>query len=1267
MAINKISNTTRGLIREQSVLSIPDRPTEKGFTAQQLKEYFTNLVLGDQGALTEIDRLVDEINELVGDIGDETIKNYVTNSIISKLIEQSPYIGLSIVNNKLRYTRYGNPNITGELDYIPSDSVFFNGENLIGKNKSVILPKTSIDKLVDKIDDKSVREYILGLNSKINELLEKHNQEIESVNASLEAILGGDAPDALNSIKELAEALKNNPSQVDNLLLQLSNLENNKVDRIDGKQLSTNDYDNESKAFVDSLKIKNLIGEEDLKTDLSQFNDDSEHRLVSDEEKNNWNSKADGNHKHGIEDVNGLSDALNDKSHKDHTHTADEIGAEGKGTTEKLINEHNSSEKSHEDIRLILDLLRNRVDGIHSAISFYDEQQLIDWIDGVYTRNDGFIPDNLFVGQHIYIKNQDENDYWVAVTPVTSLSELLPLPTDKINLEDYAAIEDLKRVAFTGSYKDLSDVPNIPKSLSELSEDDNHKTITKQKLELIDTNAEKLLEKLDTNLGIDEANKMLITDAEGKITTAVAGSMSVLVDNLTSSSTTMPLTANQGRVLNNIKLDKQQGVENANKYLYINSLGLIDLSNIKTKLSEFENDKEYQTLEQVQTMINAIPTPDVSGQIENHNTDEDAHSNLFENYLPLTAGSDKKLTGDLYATKDIILSHSKALRGKDTSGNTNRLLEVSTTNNVWINYDNLGKTIVGGTAIQPFSANHHTTDLGIETAAFRNIHGKTIYQNGKQVANKEDISGLASETFVNTKISELINGAPTTLDTLKEIADAMSANQSVVEALEKSIGNKANSSDLANYIPQGGTLSKPLTVTGGDSATAGKIILTENGQITDAGTATLFGRSGGNLIVGHSSIPTTIRGKATRPTYNSTDIALYSDIPDTSSLVPNTRTVNGKTLSTNISLGSSDVGALPNFTLNIGSTNGGNPRQVKFLSVNYSSNATYFKMGATSCHDNGTSYQFLEDIIIGVTTSGTVVCNVYKYCQQEVTLDNVTRNYGDVFYIIDTTNKIVDFYILLGQYSSAQFTPATKIGNTTIQYVTQYSGSPTYYSSGTKVWANGNGATYAKTSDLTNYLSLSNGGTVSGAVAFTGTVGNTQSSAGIYLGLDTNTTAPNANMAIASANSAAYIDMGRPNVDYDFRIIKWNGVSDNVAQLVYGGNASGTITIPKATGTMALTSDLNTRLALDGSNTMTGKLNLKATGNSEGNIGVNGIRWNSDSLPEDTAPQYFCTIDGFANGGRQKWASLANVKSKLGLGTQVTFSLSGTTLTITPK
>ena len=198
-----------------------------------------------------------------------------------------------------------------------------------------------------------------------------------------------------------------------------------------------------------------------------------------------------------------------------------------------------------------------------------------------------------------------------------------------------------------------------------------------------------------------------------------------------------------------------------------------------------------------------------------------------------------------------------------------------------------------------------------------------------------------------------------------------------------------------------------------------------------------------------------------------TAIANKPTIPDISGLVPNTRTINNKALSSNITLDYKDVGALPDYTLTINHGTAGNPRMVKFASVNYTSVATCFKMGAMTCHDNGVSYQFLTDMLIAVTTSGEVTANIYKFAQSSIgNVDGVARYTGDVFYVNDTTNKIVDFYILCGQYSSSQFTPVTKVGSTSISYVTQYSGSATYYSSGTKVWVNGCGATYARTSDV---------------------------------------------------------------------------------------------------------------------------------------------------------------------------------------------------------
>ncbi len=52
-----------------------------------------------------------------------------------------------------------------------------------------------------------------------------------------------------------------------------------------------------------------------------------------------------------------------------------------------------------------------------------------------------------------------------------------------------------------------------------------------------------------------------------------------------------------------------------------------------------------------------------------------------------------------------------------------------------------------------------------------------------------------TDTTVTEKIDALVNGAPGTLDTLKEIADAIEENQDVVDAIKSSIANKVDKED----------------------------------------------------------------------------------------------------------------------------------------------------------------------------------------------------------------------------------------------------------------------------------------------------------------------------------------------------------------------------------------------------------------------------------------------------------------------------------------
>lgn len=90
-------------------------------------------------------------------------------------------------------------------------------------------------------------------------------------------------------------------------------------------------------------------------------------------------------------------------------------------------------------------------------------------------------------------------------------------------------------------------------------------------------------------------------------------------------------------------------------------------------------------------------------------------------------------------------------------------------------------------------------DSSLSSTSKNPIQNKAV--SNKFVEIETSISSAKSETktYTDTKIANLINGAPETLDTLKEVADAITASKSVEEALNKAIGTKANDSDLSSH------------------------------------------------------------------------------------------------------------------------------------------------------------------------------------------------------------------------------------------------------------------------------------------------------------------------------------------------------------------------------------------------------------------------------------------------------------------------------------
>lgn len=100
--------------------------------------------------------------------------------------------------------------------------------------------------------------------------------------------------------------------------------------------------------------------------------------------------------------------------------------------------------------------------------------------------------------------------------------------------------------------------------------------------------------------------------------------------------------------------------------------------------------------------------------------------------------------------------------------------------------------------INNFDNPHKITKSQIQLG---NVDNTSDVDKPVSTAQQKAIDGAYanSNKYTDQKIADLINGAPETMDTLKEIADAIEKNKSVVEALDKSIGTKANQNELDTH------------------------------------------------------------------------------------------------------------------------------------------------------------------------------------------------------------------------------------------------------------------------------------------------------------------------------------------------------------------------------------------------------------------------------------------------------------------------------------
>ena len=83
-------------------------------------------------------------------------------------------------------------------------------------------------------------------------------------------------------------------------------------------------------------------------------------------------------------------------------------------------------------------------------------------------------------------------------------------------------------------------------------------------------------------------------------------------------------------------------------------------------------------------------------------------------------------------------------------------------------------------------------------------HKHTAVEVGADSIGSAETALNDAKKYTDGKIADIINGAPSTLDTLSEIATAMDENKLVVDALDKAIGTKANKDDIPTQLPANG-------------------------------------------------------------------------------------------------------------------------------------------------------------------------------------------------------------------------------------------------------------------------------------------------------------------------------------------------------------------------------------------------------------------------------------------------------------------------------
>ena len=149
---------------------------------------------------------------------------------------------------------------------------------------------------------------------------------------------------------------------------------------------------------------------------------------------------------------------------------------------------------------------------------------------------------------------------------------------------------------------------------------------------------------------------------------------------------------------------------------------------------------------------------------------------------------------------------------------------------------------------------------------------------------------IANKKYVDDSISALINGAPSSLDTLKELADVLSNNQSAVSQINSTLSNKLDANS-ADYIKSLSISGKTITYKKGNNSTG---TLTTQDTTYSAGTNITIS---GTTINAKDQLPART-GNSGKFLTNNGSTMNWSSIPTASLVLGNSTAITNATTAT---------------------------------------------------------------------------------------------------------------------------------------------------------------------------------------------------------------------------------------------------------------------------------------------------------------------------------------------------------------------------------